>query len=259
MLHGNRIVVVMPAYRAGKTLEECYAAIPHDIVDQVLLVDDASDDDTLAVAERLGITAHRHPQNRGYGGNQKTCYRLALEANADIVVMLHPDYQYEPRLITAMAAMIASGVYEAVIGSRILGNTALAGGMPLYKYIANRALTLTQNLVAGCKLSEFHTGYRAFSRRVLETLPLKANSDDFVFDNQMLMQLLAHDFAIGEVSCPTRYFADASEINLRRSIVYGLGVLATTWQYRAWRWRLAQPRIFSRDPGLRLGAARKPQ
>ena len=252
MLHGNRIVVVMPAYRAGKTLEACHAAIPHDVVDEVLLVDDASDDDTLGVAERLGITAHRHPENRGYGGNQKTCYRLALEADADIVVMLHPDYQYEPRLITAMAAMIASGVYDAVIGSRILGNTALAGGMPLYKYVANRGLTLMQNLVAGCKLSEFHTGYRAFSRQVLESLPLRANSDDFVFDNQMLMQVLAGGFAIGEISCPTRYFADASEINLRRSIVYGLGVLATTVQYRAWRWRLAQPRIFSLDPDLRL-------
>ncbi len=254
MLHGNRIVVVMPAYRAGKTLEDCYAAIPHDIVDQVLLVDDASNDDTMEVAQRLGITAHRHAQNRGYGGNQKTCYRLALQADADIVVMLHPDYQYEPRLITAMAAMIASGVYDVVVGSRILGNTALAGGMPLYKYLANRGLTLIQNLVAGCKLSEFHSGYRAFSRRVLTTLPLKANSDDFVFDNQMLMQALAFDMAIGEVSCPTRYFPEASEINLQRSIVYGLGVLRTTCQYRAWRWRLAKPRIFSSDPGLRLDA-----
>lgn len=254
MLHGNRIVVVMPAYRAGKTLEDCYAAIPHDIVDQVLLVDDASNDDTMEVAQRLGITAHRHAQNRGYGGNQKTCYRLALEADADIVVMLHPDYQYEPRLITAMAAMIASGVYDVVVGSRILGNTALAGGMPLYKYLANRGLTLIQNLVAGCKLSEFHSGYRAFSRRVLTTLPLKANSDDFVFDNQMLMQALAFDMAVGEVSCPTRYFPEASEINLRRSVIYGLGVLRTTYQYRAWRWRLAEPRIFSSDPELRLDA-----
>lgn len=254
MLHGNRIVVVMPAYHAGKTLEECYAAIPHDIVDEVLLVDDASSDDTLEVAERLGISAHRHAQNRGYGGNQKTCYRLALEADADIVVMLHPDYQYEPRLITAMAAMIASGVYDVVVGSRILGNTALAGGMPLYKYLANRGLTLVQNLVAGCKLSEFHSGYRAFSRRVLTTLPLRANSDDFVFDNQMLMQALAFDMAMGEVSCPTRYFPEASEINLRRSIIYGLGVLRTTCQYRAWRWHLTKPRIFSSDPGLRLDA-----
>ena len=254
MLHGNRIVVVMPAYRAGKTLDECYAAIPHDIVDKILLVDDASDDDTLEVAQRLGIEAHRHPENRGYGGNQKTCYRLALEADADIVVMLHPDYQYDPRLITAMAAMIASGVYDMVIGSRILGNTALAGGMPLYKYVANRGLTLIQNLVAGCKLSEFHSGYRAFSRRVLTTLPLNANSDDFVFDNQMLMQALAFDMSIGELSCPTRYFSEASQINLRRSVIYGLGVLATTVEYRAWRWGWVKPRIFSSDPTLRLSS-----
>ncbi len=254
MLHGNRIVVVMPAYRAAKTLEACYAAIPHDVVDKVLLVDDASDDDTLAVARRLGIEAHSHASNLGYGGNQKTCYQLALDAGADIVVMLHPDYQYEPRLITAMAAMLASDVYDVVIGSRILGNTALAGGMPLYKYIANRGLTLVQNLVAGCKLSEFHTGYRGFTREVLEQLPLKANSDDFVFDNQMLMQVLAADFEIGEVSCPTRYFADASEINLRRSTIYGLGVLWTTAQYRAWRWGLAKPAIFAEDPALRLAA-----
>lgn len=256
MLHGNRIVVVMPAYRAARTLEECHAAIPHDIVDEVLLVDDASDDDTVAVAERLGIHVHRHPENRGYGGNQKTCYALALAAGADIVVMLHPDYQYEPRLITAMAAMLASGVYDVVIGSRILGNTALAGGMPLYKYVANRGLTFVQNLLAGSKLSEFHTGYRGFTRAVLERLPLRANSDDFVFDNQMLMQVLAADFRIGEISCPTRYFPEASEINFRRSVTYGLGVLRTTLAYRAWRWGLARPRIFSADPALRLGDGR---
>lgn len=252
MLHGNKIIVVMPAYRAAKTLEACYAAIPHDIVDAVLLVDDASDDDTLAVAKRLGISSHRHPANRGYGGNQKSCYALALAADADIVVMLHPDYQYEPRLITAMAAMIASNVYDVVIGSRILGGGARAGGMPLYKYVANRALTMTQNLLAGCKLSEFHSGYRAFSRRVLETLPLAADSDDFIFDNQMLMQALATGMRIGEVSCPTRYFADASEINFRRSAVYGLGVLWTSVQYRAWRWGLAKPKIFSNAANLRL-------
>lgn len=252
MLHGNRIVVVMPAYHAAATLEQCYRAIPHDIVDKVLLVDDASSDDTLEVAARLGIESHRHPSNRGYGGNQKTCYRLALEAGADIVVMLHPDYQYDPRLVTAMSAMIASGIYDAVIGSRILGNTALAGGMPLYKYIANRGLTALQNFIAGCKLSEFHTGYRAFSRKLLETLPLEACSDDFVFDNQMLMQALACDMRIGEVSCPTRYFEEASEIGLKRSVVYGCGVLATTFAYRAWRWGLAKPRIFTRDPSARL-------
>ena len=190
MLHGKKIAVVMPAYHAERTLEACYHAIPHDIVDTVLLVDDASDDATLAVAKRLGIQSHRHAHNRGYGGNQKTCYTLALEDGADIVVMLHPDYQYEPRLITAMAAMIASDVYDVVLGSRILGKTAIAGGMPLYKYFANRLLTFTQNILVGAKLSEFHTGYRAFSRRVLETLPLAANSDDFVFDNQMLVQAL---------------------------------------------------------------------
>lgn len=254
MLHGKRIVVVMPAYHAEKTLADCHAAIPHDIVDCVLLVDDASDDATLKVAEQLGIVTHRHPVNRGYGANQKTCYRLALDDGADIVVMLHPDYQYEPRLVTAMAAMVASDVYDVVIGSRILGNTAISGGMPRYKYIANRALTAAQNLLAGSKLSEFHTGYRAFSRQVLETLPLAANSDDFVFDNQMLMQTLAAGFRIGEISCPTRYFPEASQINLRRSTIYGFGVLWTSLQYRLWKWRLARPRIFDDAEELRLGS-----
>lgn len=252
MLHGKKIAVVMPAYHAEKTLEACHAAIPRDIVDAVLLVDDASNDATVAVAKRLGIKTHRHPANRGYGGNQKSCYALALAEGADIVVMLHPDYQYEPKLITAMAAMVASDVYDVVIGSRILGNTALAGGMPRYKYFFNRALTAVQNLIAGSKLSEFHSGYRAFSRRVLETLPLNANSDDFVFDNQMLMQALAFDFRLGEISCPTKYFADASEINFRRSVIYGLGVLWTTLLYRAWRWKLSRSRLFSRDAALRL-------
>ncbi|MEO5626744.1 MAG: glycosyltransferase family 2 protein [Dokdonella sp.] len=252
MLHGKKIAVVMPAYHAEKTLEACHAAIPHDIVDVVLLVDDASNDATVAVAQRLGIKTHRHPANRGYGGNQKSCYALALAEGADIVVMLHPDYQYEPKLITAMAAMVASDVYDVVIGSRILGNTAIAGGMPRYKYFFNRALTAVQNLIAGSKLSEFHSGYRAFSRRVLETLPLNANSDDFVFDNQMLMQALAFDFRLGEISCPTKYFADASEINFRRSVIYGLGVLWTTVVYRAWRWRLSRSPLFSGDAALRL-------
>ncbi|MCK9540315.1 glycosyltransferase family 2 protein [Dokdonella sp.] len=255
MLHGQKIVVVMPAYHAEKTLAACHAAIPHDIVDEVLLVDDASDDATVAVAQRLGIHTHRHPANRGYGGNQKTCYALALECDADIVVMLHPDYQYEPRLITAMAAMVASGVYEVVIGSRILGNTAIAGGMPRYKYFFNRLLTAVQNLLLGSKLSEFHTGYRAFSRKVLESLPLAANSDDFVFDNQMLVQALAFGFRVGEISCPTRYFPEASEINFRRSVVYGLGVLRTAWMYRLWKWKLLQPRLFSPAPELRLPGA----
>jgi glycosyltransferase involved in cell wall biosynthesis len=252
MLHNKKIVVVMPAYRAEKTLEECYRAIPLDVVDEVLLVDDASDDATLAVAARLGIRAHRHPVNRGYGGNQKTCYALALEAGADIVVMLHPDYQYEPRLITAMAAMVASDVYDIVLGSRILGNTALAGGMPRYKYFFNRLLTFTQNLLVGSKLSEFHTGYRAFSRKVLETLPLAANSDDFVFDNQMLVQALACSMRIGEISCPTKYFAEASQISFRRSVRYGFGVLGTSLAYRLWRWGLAKPRFLSMQAQWRL-------
>lgn len=257
MMHGLRIVVVMPAYRAAKTLEACYAAIPHDIVDEILLVDDGSDDETLAVAQRLGLRTIRHPVNMGYGANQKTCYNWALAAGADIVVMLHPDYQYEPRLITAMAAMVASGVYDVVLGSRILGKGALAGGMPLWKYAANRLLTLVQNLLLGTKLAEFHTGYRAFSRRVLTTLPLAANSNDFVFDNEMLVQAVAFDLPIGEVSCPTRYFDDASSISFPRSIVYGVGVLRTSLVYRLWRWGFAHPRIFSPSPALRLAGVQE--
>jgi len=252
MLHGQKIAVVMPAYRAARTLAQCYAAIPHDVVDVTLLVDDGSDDETIAIAHRLGIATHRHPRNLGYGANQKTCYRAALDAGADIVVMLHPDYQYEPRLITAMSGMIASGVYDVVIGSRILGNTALRGGMPLYKYVANRWLTALQNLAIGTKLSEFHTGYRAFSRRVLTALPLLANSHDFIFDNQMLVQAHAFGMRIGEISCPTRYFDEASEIDLQHSIVYGIGVLRVSAQYRLWRMRLARPAIFSDSRELRL-------
>ncbi len=252
MLHGNRITVVMPAYRAEKTLAQCYAAIPHDIVDSVLLVDDGSDDATLAVAKELGIVTHRHPRNLGYGANQKTCYRAALADEADIVVMLHPDYQYEPKLITAMAAMIASQVYDVVIGSRILGNTALHGGMPLYKYVSNRALTAVQNLMIGTKLSEFHTGYRAFSRRVIAELPLLANSQDFIFDNQMLVQAHAFGMRIGEISCPTKYFDDASEIDFARSVVYGLGVLRVSLQYALWRAGVVHPHIFSAAEEWRL-------
>jgi glycosyltransferase involved in cell wall biosynthesis len=255
MLQHKKIAVVMPAYRAEKTLEECYRAIPHEVVDHVLLVDDASDDATMVVAAALGIRSHRHPRNRGYGGNQKTCYALALAADADIVVMLHPDYQYDPRLITPMAGMIASGVYDLVLGSRILGRTAIAGGMPLYKYVANRALTFVQNLLVGSKLSEYHTGYRAFSRRVLEQLPLAANSDDFIFDNQMLVQAIAFGMRIGEVSCPTKYFPEASQISFARSLRYGVGVLATSVQYRLWKWKLARPRFLSADAQLRLRAA----
>lgn len=241
----------MPAYRAELTLERTFAAIPHDVVDETLLVDDASDDATASVAGRLGIPFIRHDRNRGYGANQKTCYTEALARRADIVVMLHPDYQYEPRLITAMAAMVASGVYDAVIGSRILAQSAIAGKMPVYKYIANRFLTAVQNLLVGSKLSEFHSGYRAFARPLLETLPLHANSDDFVFDNQMLVQALAFGFRVGEISCPTRYFPEASSISARRSLVYGLGVLRTSLQYRAWRAGF-RCKLFSDDPGLRL-------
>jgi len=252
MLHGQKIVVVMPAYRAQKTLEECYAAIPKDVVDLVLLVDDASEDETFTLARRMGIKSYRHPENRGYGANQKTCYSLALAEGADIVIMLHPDYQYDPRLITAMAGMVASGVYDVVIGSRSLGNTAIAGGMPAYKYIANRFLTAAQNLIVGSKLSEFHTGYRAFAKRVLTSLPLAANSDDFIFDNQMLVQALAFGMRVGEISCPTRYFPEASEISFGRSIVYGFGVLWTSALYRLWRWNLIRPKMFSRSAELQL-------
>lgn len=255
MLSGNKIVVVLPAYRAEKTLERTWREIPADVVDHVILVDDASDDQTVAVAQRLGIQVVRHDVNRGYGGNQKTCYAQALSAGADVVVMLHPDYQYDPRLVTAMAGMIVSGVYDVVLGSRILGNTARSGGMPYYKYYANRVLTAFQNLLLGTKLSEFHTGYRAFSRRVLETLPLLAASDDFVFDNQMLAQVAGWDFSIGEVSCPTRYFAEASSINFSRSVRYGVGVIATSLAYRGWRWRLVSPSLFEDDPGRRLQCA----
>ncbi len=255
MIHGQRLVVVMPAYRAERTLEACYRAIPHDVVDAVLLVDDASDDETLRVAEGLGLSPIRHAINAGYGANQKTCYAAALAARADIVVMLHPDYQYEPRLITALASLVASGVYDMAIGSRMLGKGALAGGMPRYKYYANRALTTFQNVVVGTRLSEYHTGFRAFSRRVLETLPLGANSSDFVFDNQMLVQALAFGMRIGEISCPTRYFEDASQISFRRSVTYGLGVLRTSMAYRLWRWRLARPRIFSTESEWKLPAS----
>jgi glycosyltransferase involved in cell wall biosynthesis len=255
MLHGQKIAVVMPAYRAARTLAQCYRAIPHDVVDTTLLVDDGSDDATLAVARELGRVTHRHPRILGSGANQKTCYRAALADGADIVVMLHPDYQYEPRLITAMAGMIASGVYDVVIGSRILGNAALRGGMPRYKYVANRVLTAIQNLAIGSKLSEFHSGYRAFSRRVLCELPLLANSQDFIFDYQLLVQAHAFGMRIGEISCPTKYFEDASEIGFRRSVVYGLGVLRVSAQYRLWRLGVATPDIFSDAAQWRLAGA----
>jgi glycosyltransferase involved in cell wall biosynthesis len=254
MIHGLKVVVVMPAYKAEHTLGMTVAAVPMDVVDRVILVDDASDDRTVQEAEKLGVAVFRHAANLGYGANQKTCYREALRAGGDIVVMLHPDYQYEPRLVTAMAAMLASGVYDVVLGSRIIGGGALRGGMPRYKYVSNRVLTLLQNLATGCKLSEYHTGYRGFTRRVLERLPLLVNSDDFVFDNQMLAQAIAFGFRIGEISCPARYFPEASSINFRRSVVYGAGVLATSLQYRLWRWGLLRPKLFNDSGTYKLAA-----
>jgi len=232
MVNGKKVVIVLPAYNAAKTLEMTYKQIPSAFVDDVVLVDDASRDDTSKVAHDLGIKVIIHERNIGYGGNQKTCYRTALELGADIVIMLHPDYQYTPKLIPAMATMIAYGEFDAVLASRILGVGALQGGMPLYKYISNRFLTLIENILLGHKLSEYHTGYRAFSRDILERLPLEKNSDDFVFDNQMLAQIIWFGYRIGEVSCPTRYFDDASSIGFRRSVVYGFGVLKTALQFR---------------------------
>lgn len=252
MLNGKKIVIVLPAYNAAKTLEMTYNEIPFEFVDDVVLVDDASRDDTAEVARRLGIHTVIHPENRGYGGNQKTCYDTALSLGADIVVMLHPDYQYTPHLVTAMSSMIAYGEFDAVLASRILGIGALKGGMPLYKYVANRVLTLVENLLLGHKLSEYHTGYRAFSREVLERLPLDRNSEDFIFDNQMLAQIVWAGYRIGEVSCPTKYFKDASSINFRRSVVYGLGVLKTAAQFRLCKMGLLKVRIFKEgDEGAR--------
>ena len=252
MLNGRKIVVVMPAFNAAKTLEQTYRDLPRDFVDEVILVDDASVDHTALLASELGMVTFVHRKNLGYGRNQKTCYREALSRGADIVVMLHPDYQYSPHLIVSLAGMIAYGEYDVALGSRILGVGALQGGMPVYKYIANRVLTLFQNLALNHKLSEYHTGYRAFSRRVLETLPLEANSDDFVFDNQMIAQAAAFKFRIGEISCPAKYFSEASSINFRRSVTYGLGVLLTSLQYRLWKWGIAKPRIFNDNPASRI-------
>ena len=240
-------MVVLPAYNAGRTLEQTISEIPMSIVDELLLVDDASGDDTVEVAERLGIPFVVHPENRGYGGNQKTCYTEALRRGADIVTMLHPDYQYSPRLIEAMVPLAASGEFDVILGSRILGEGALAGGMPLYKYISNRALTAFENVLLGLKLSEYHTGYRTFRREVLEALPLAECSDDFIFDNQMLAQAAMFGFRIGEISCPTKYFAEASSINFRRSMVYGAGVLATSLRYRIHRAGLRQDPLFATD------------
>jgi glycosyltransferase involved in cell wall biosynthesis len=240
MINGKRIVVVLPAYNAEKTLEATVRELP-EIVDERILVDDHSSDATAAMAKRLGLTVEVHPKNRGYGGNQKTCYARALAAGADVVVMLHPDYQYDPLLVTPIATMIAYGVYDIALGSRILGGGALRGGMPVYKYISNRFLTLIQNMLMGAKLSEYHTGFRAYSRELLAALPLEENSDDFVFDNQILAQAVLIGARIGEISCPTRYFPEASSINFRRSAVYGIGVLRTSLEYRFAKWGVATP------------------
>ncbi len=244
MLNGRRIIVVLPAYNAAKTLEKTVAELDRQVVDDILLVDDFSSDNTVDLARELGIRSFQHDRNYGYGRNQKTCYHEALASGADVVVMLHPDYQYSPKLVPAMAAMVASGEYDVVLGSRILGGRARHSGMPLYKYIANRCLTLAENLMLGSKLSEFHTGYRAFSREVLERLPLQANSDDFVFDNEMLAQCVYFGFNVGEISCPTRYFPEASSINFRRSVVYGFGVLWTSLRFRLQQTGLCDFSIF---------------
>jgi glycosyltransferase involved in cell wall biosynthesis len=245
MLNNKKIIVVMPAYNAARTLAQTYSEIPLDIVDQVLLVDDNSSDSTVALAREMGLTVFLHERNLGYGGNQKTCYREALKRGAEIIIMLHPDYQYSPKLVVSLAGMIASGEYDIVLGSRILGVGALKGGMPLYKYIANRFLTFVQNLLLNYKLSEYHTGYRAFARTVLENLPLEENSDDFLFDNEILAQGVCFNYRIGEVSCPTKYFAEASSIGFARSVKYGLGVLATSIKFRLHRMGLGEFRLFN--------------
>ena len=244
MINGKKIIVVMPAYNAAKTLAKTVAEIARDMVDEIIVVDDGSSDETVAEASELGLVVFRHDKNFGYGRNQKTCYAEALSHGAEIVVMVHPDYQYSPKLIVPMASMIAYGDYDAVIGSRILGTGAIKGGMPRYKYIANRFLTLFQNILIGYKLSEYHTGFRAFSREVLEALPLNHNSDDFVFDNQMLAQTVYFGFHIGELSCPTRYTADSSSINFSRSVKYGLGVLATSLSFRMRRIGVGRSPLF---------------
>src|SRR5215510_2043135 len=254
MINGKRVAVVLPAYNAEKTLEATVRELP-DLVDIRILVDDYSSDRTVEIAGRLGLQYYVHDKNYGYGRNQQTCYREALAGGAEVVIMVHPDYQYTPLLVTAMASMVAYGVYDLVLGSRIIGGQALRGGMPFYKYVANRLLTAFQNLFLGAKLSEYHTGYRAFSREVLTKLPLLENSDDFVFDNQMLAQCVKFGFRIGEVSCPTKYFEEASSINFGRSVTYGLGVLGTTLQFALQKSGMAHFRRFSSrgkklDPGL---------
>ena len=251
MFAGKKVVVVMPAYNAAATLRMTYEEVMEQgVVDEVVIVDDASKDETVAIAKDLPhTTVLVHPRNRGYGGNQKSCYKLAMDLGAGIIIMVHPDYQYTPRLIPAMACMIGNGLYPCVLGSRILGGYAREGGMPVWRYVANRALTLVENVLAGAKLSEYHSGYRAFSRELIESLPLEANSDDFVFDNQMLMQILWFNHKIGEITCPTKYFAKASSINLRRSIKYGFGCLATAATYRLARMGWVDSKVFPRTEG----------
>ncbi|MBI1341452.1 MAG: glycosyltransferase [Terrimonas sp.] len=242
MILGKKLIIVLPAYNAAKTIEQTYKEIPFDIVDEVILVDDKSNDDTVSVAEGLCIKhIFSHSINRGYGGNQKTCFNKALDLGADLVIMVHPDYQYSPKLIHSIAYLIANDVYSVVFGSRILGMGAIKGGMPLYKYYANRILTLFQNILFQQKLSEYHTGYRAFTKEVLESVAFEKNSDDFIFDNQMIAQIFFKGFSIAEITCPTRYFEEASSINLKRSIVYGLGVVKVSLQYRLAKWGLYKP------------------
>jgi glycosyltransferase involved in cell wall biosynthesis len=245
MIKGKKIAVVLPAYNAAATLEKTYNEIPFNIVDEVVLVDDNSKDETLAKAKELGIQhIVKHEVNRGYGGNQKTCYNKALSLNSDIIIMLHPDYQYTPQLIESMAYIIANDVYPVVFGSRILGKGALKGGMPMYKYIANRCLTLFQNIMLSQKLSEYHTGYRAFDKKIFEKIDIEANSDDFIFDNQMIAQIFYAGFDIAEITCPTKYFDEASSINFKRSSIYGLGVLKVSLQYRLQKWGMMKFEIF---------------
>lgn len=245
MFKGKRVVVVMPAYNAAQTLRKTYDEVmEQEVVDKVIVVDDASRDQTTQVARDLPVRLHVHEKNSGYGANQKTCYRLAIEEGADIIIMVHPDYQYTPKLIPAMASMIGNGLYTCVLGSRILGGRAIKGGMPLWKYVANRFLTLVENLLLGAKLSEYHTGYRAFSKELIEQLPLDANSDDFLFDNQMLAQIVWRGHTIAEVSCPTLYFPEASSINFRRSLRYGIGCMVTAVTYRLAKMGLIRSKLF---------------
>lgn len=246
MMNNKKITVVLPAYNAAQTLQRTFDEIPHDIIDDIILTDDASKDETAKIAHKLNIHTIIHTKNKGYGANQKTCYKAALERGADIVIMLHPDYQYSPKLLRAMVSMLTSGHYDAVIASRILGKGAIKGGMPLYKYIANRGLTFIQNILLNSKLSEYHTGYRGWTKEVLNALPLDRCSDDFIFDNQMLAQAINQNFSIGEISCPTKYFKEASSINLKRSTIYGLGVLKTSIEYRLHKLGLISNKLFKK-------------